>query len=142
MLSVAYSLYTAASILLVQLEASPSNDQAWQRLRFCLQALDRAKISAPVLNAPLDALASQVTRLNEHAETSHTAFDNGEAAREASTAGDDSLHELDFSSVNEAQWRDLVDLGFPEIDIDPNFFDILPDGEAQTASVGAFGAFQ
>jgi hypothetical protein len=48
-LSLAYSLYTATSILLLELQASPSNPQRYtmERLSYCFSALERVKKTNP-----------------------------------------------------------------------------------------------
>lgn len=48
-LSLAYSLYTATSILLLELQASPTNPQRYtmERLSYCLSALERVKKTNP-----------------------------------------------------------------------------------------------
>jgi len=58
-LSLAYSLYTATSILLLELQASPSNPQRYtmERLSYCLSALERVKKTNPVI-----ATASKLIR--------------------------------------------------------------------------------
>lgn len=49
MLSLAYSLYTATSILLLELQASPTNPQRYtmERLSYCFSALERVKKTNP-----------------------------------------------------------------------------------------------
>lgn len=47
-LSLAYSLYTAASIFLLQIQASSSREAiTLQRMQFCVQALHRVKDASP-----------------------------------------------------------------------------------------------
>jgi len=42
-LSVSYSVYIAASIFLLQVQANVNDTLSLQRLKFCIQALDRLK---------------------------------------------------------------------------------------------------
>lgn len=47
-LSLSYSVYTAASIFLLQIQAATSrDDEALERLKFCIIALEKVKISNP-----------------------------------------------------------------------------------------------
>jgi hypothetical protein len=46
-LSVSYSVYIAATIFLLQVQATPNNDQALRRLEFCIRSLDRVKDMTP-----------------------------------------------------------------------------------------------
>ena len=46
-LSVAYSVYIAASIFLLQVQAIPDDQQAVQRLEFCVRALEYSKRISP-----------------------------------------------------------------------------------------------
>ena len=56
-LSLAYSVYTAASIFLLQIQASSSREEyTIQSMRFCVQALDRVKASAPVIGDALQMI--------------------------------------------------------------------------------------
>lgn len=51
-LSLSYSVYIAASIFLLQVQADPDDKQALQRLGFCIQALEQAKSMAPSESCP------------------------------------------------------------------------------------------
>lgn len=56
-LSLAYSLYTAASIYLLQIQASSSREEyTLQSMRFCVQALDKVKGSNPVIGSALQLI--------------------------------------------------------------------------------------
>ncbi len=46
-LSLTYSLYIAASIFLLQLQANTQDTMALRRLEFCIRALDRVKRTNP-----------------------------------------------------------------------------------------------
>lgn len=127
---------------MVQLQANPSDDQAWKRLKFCTLALDRAKISAPVLDDPLGTLASQVAGLNKDIDGSNTPNAEIGVAGPRENGSESAHHDFDINFMDETQWRELVDLGFPEIEVDPNIFDILPNMEPISANLGALGTFQ
>lgn len=137
-LSLAYSLYTAASIFLIQLQAHSVDDQTWQRLLFCSQALERTKGSAPVLNIPLDLLANEIAQLRERIEiSSGGAFEVGKALGKAIETEAEKDH-LDLDTIDEALWRELVDLGMPEVEVDPNIFDVLSSLEPISANFLTF----
>lgn len=56
-LSLAYSVYTAASIFLLQIQASSEREEyTLQSMQFCIQALDRVKESSPVIGDALQLL--------------------------------------------------------------------------------------
>ncbi|KAK5075715.1 hypothetical protein LTR70_008357 [Exophiala xenobiotica] len=56
-LSLAYSIYTAASIFLLQIQASSyREDYTLESMRFCVQALDRVKESSPVIGEALQLI--------------------------------------------------------------------------------------
>lgn len=46
-LSLAYSLYIASSIFLLQVQAAPDDAQALGRLNYCIQALKQVKTFSP-----------------------------------------------------------------------------------------------
>lgn len=46
-LSLSYSVYIAATIFLLQVQASPDDQQALRRLEFCIQALDKCRFISP-----------------------------------------------------------------------------------------------
>lgn len=46
-LSISYSVYIAASIFLLQVQAAPDDQQALRKLGFCIQNLDRVKSINP-----------------------------------------------------------------------------------------------
>lgn len=56
-LSIAYSVYTAASIYLLQIQASSAREEiTLQSMQFCVQALDRVKGSNPVIGDALQLI--------------------------------------------------------------------------------------
>lgn len=133
-LSLAYSLYTAASIFLIQLQAHAVDDQTWQRLLFCSQALEQTKGSAPVLSTPLDLLANEIVHLREKIKTSSGgAIEIGETVSKALET-DTEKEPPTLDTIDEALWRELVDLGMPEVEVDPNIFDVLSSLEPISAN--------
>lgn len=46
-LSLAYSVYVASSIFLLQIQAAPEDEQALRRLEFCIQCLQQVKSFSP-----------------------------------------------------------------------------------------------
>ncbi|RDA88325.1 hypothetical protein CP532_5545 [Ophiocordyceps camponoti-leonardi (nom. inval.)] len=57
-LSLAYSVYTAASVFLLQVQASPGEQQATRRLSYCCQCLSQVKTISPVIKSALDLIHS------------------------------------------------------------------------------------
>ncbi|PHH92546.1 hypothetical protein CDD83_6944 [Cordyceps sp. RAO-2017] len=57
-LSLAYSVYTAASVFLLQVQASPGEQQALRKLEYCCQCLSQVKTMSPVINSALDLINS------------------------------------------------------------------------------------
>lgn len=73
-LSLAYSLYTAASIFLLQIQGSSAREAyTLESMRFCIQALDRVKDSSPVMG---DALQLLLKALNEANVDTSTMLDS------------------------------------------------------------------
>ncbi|PNY24320.1 Nitrogen assimilation transcription factor nit-4 [Tolypocladium capitatum] len=58
-LSLAYSVYIAASIFLLQVQASP-DEQAMRKLNYCIQCLDQVKNISPVINSALNLLTKEL----------------------------------------------------------------------------------
>lgn len=63
-LSLSYSIYTAASIFLLQVQANSSDDQAFKRLDFCMRSLDRVKGANPVIASALNNIVQELIKLN------------------------------------------------------------------------------
>uniref|UniRef100_A0A0L0NAC4 Nitrogen assimilation transcription factor nit-4 n=1 Tax=Tolypocladium ophioglossoides (strain CBS 100239) TaxID=1163406 RepID=A0A0L0NAC4_TOLOC len=59
-LSLAYSVYIAASIFLLQVQASPDEQQALRKLNYCIQCLDQVKNISPVINSALNLLTKEL----------------------------------------------------------------------------------
>jgi hypothetical protein len=51
-LSQSYSVYIAASVFLLQVQASPNDQQAMRRLNYCIQVLDHVKNFSPSTSDP------------------------------------------------------------------------------------------
>ncbi|KAI5467521.1 fungal-specific transcription factor domain-containing protein [Mariannaea sp. PMI_226] len=62
-LSLSYSVYIAATIFLLQVQASPDDQQALRKLGFCIQALHQAKFVNPVISNALSLITREVSRL-------------------------------------------------------------------------------
>ncbi|THV76861.1 hypothetical protein D6D28_00798 [Aureobasidium pullulans] len=64
-LSLAYSLYTATSILLLELQANPRNPQRYtmERLSYCLSALERVKKTNPVIATASELIHKELEAL-------------------------------------------------------------------------------
>lgn len=63
-LSLSYSVYIAASIFLLQVQAAPAEDeQALRRLDFCIRALERLKTINPVVGSALGLILRELANL-------------------------------------------------------------------------------
>lgn len=62
-LSLSYSVYIAATIFLLQVQASPDDQQAVRKLGFCIQALHQAKFVNPVISSALSLIMTEVSNL-------------------------------------------------------------------------------
>ncbi|EKJ69868.1 hypothetical protein FPSE_09955 [Fusarium pseudograminearum CS3096] len=62
-LSLSYSVYIAATIFLLQVQATPENQQAVRKLNFCVRALQQAKTVNPVISSALDLITREMTNL-------------------------------------------------------------------------------
>ncbi|KAF4124972.1 Fungal trans [Geosmithia morbida] len=62
-LSLSYSLYIAATIYLLQVQAFPNDQQALMRLDYCLRALGEIKVYTPVIAGALNLIHRELARL-------------------------------------------------------------------------------
>ncbi|KAH8653211.1 fungal-specific transcription factor domain-containing protein [Tricladium varicosporioides] len=64
-LAVSYSIYTAASIFLLQVQADASHDQQsiW-RLEFCIRSLERIRVSNPVIASALSLIIGKLSNID------------------------------------------------------------------------------
>ncbi|KAH8128027.1 hypothetical protein FP744_10001046 [Trichoderma asperellum] len=62
-LSLAYSLYIASSIFLLQVQAAPDDAQALGRLNYCIQALKQVKTFSPVIGSAIDLLNKELSAI-------------------------------------------------------------------------------
>ncbi|OAQ61325.1 C6 transcription factor [Purpureocillium lilacinum] len=62
-LSLAYSVYIAASIFLLQVQATPDAQQAMAKLSYCIQCLDQVKNFSPVINSALNLLTRELAAI-------------------------------------------------------------------------------
>ncbi|KAH6608909.1 hypothetical protein Trco_002255 [Trichoderma cornu-damae] len=62
-LSLAYSLYIASSIFLLQVQASPDDGQALGRLNYCIRALKQVKTFSPVIGSAIDLLNKELSAM-------------------------------------------------------------------------------
>ncbi|KAM0515433.1 hypothetical protein ACHAPE_005958 [Trichoderma viride] len=62
-LSLAYSLYIASSIFLLQVQAAPDDAQALRRLSYCIQALKQVKTFSPVIGSTIDLLNKELSAI-------------------------------------------------------------------------------
>ena len=139
-LALAYSLYTAASIFLLQIQASTTPDErALKRMMFCTSALENVKSSTPVLNDALNLLSRElliagvdlksftIRTPDPFANEDHNPTDNDWSSKSAG---------LDMISPG------LADFDFSDIDIDPSMFEAFSDLEPISINVGALHTYQ
>ncbi|KAF4447419.1 hypothetical protein F53441_9030 [Fusarium austroafricanum] len=62
-LSLSYSVYIAATIFLLQVQATPEDQQACRKLHFCVRALQQAKNVNPVISSALDLITREMANL-------------------------------------------------------------------------------
>lgn len=62
-LSLSYSVYTAASIFLLQIQANIRDEQAHKRLEFCMRSLDRVQKTNPIITSALNNLVQELIKL-------------------------------------------------------------------------------
>lgn len=131
-LSLAYSVYTAASIYLLQIQASPTREEhTLESMRFCVQALDRVKASSPVIGGALQLILKALH----------------EAGIEASQLFEESRqHEVLFSPTSTRPPTSTSSMPQPPAAFDPEGIDFTPEMfatfsslEPITAAVGGGG---
>ncbi|KAI7526054.1 hypothetical protein KC331_g17182 [Hortaea werneckii] len=140
-LSQAYTIYTAASIFLLQVQATKDlHSSAMDHLKFCIDALERIKHTSPVIRAPLALIYKQLETLDptfaslQRKTVAHMPVPN---AFHETQAGDDYPYVSYASS-----WLDSHDLHFGDMDLsnaqlDPEIFSSLPNLEPVSANVNA-----
>ncbi|KAI8691646.1 hypothetical protein NCS56_00157700 [Fusarium sp. Ph1] len=62
-LSLSYSVYIAATIFLLQVQATPEDQQAVRKLNFCIHALHQIKFVNPVISSALALITREVATL-------------------------------------------------------------------------------
>ncbi|KAJ4329166.1 hypothetical protein N0V84_000291 [Fusarium piperis] len=62
-LSLSYSVYIAATIFLLQVQATPEDQQAIRKLNFCIHALHQIKFVNPVISSALALITREVATL-------------------------------------------------------------------------------
>jgi len=138
-LSLAYSVYTAASIFLLQVQAANGlNDQAVRRLMFCITALDRVKESTPILNDALGLLNRELRAAGVSPETfaplSSTTYLACSLLTTTRQSHQDVSHVM---PLDQPSTQDLEDFDFSDIEIEPSIFDAFSLLEPISVNVGA-----
>lgn len=137
-LSLAYSVYTAASIFLLQLQASTSSnreDYTIQSMRFCVQALDRVKSSAPVIGDALQMMLKALADTGIEPETlleQQLGQDQGQLVAAAAPYSPAST-KSSLTSNNLPQAPAAYDL--EELNFTPEMFATFSNLEPMTAAV-------
>ncbi|KAJ4862334.1 fungal specific transcription factor domain-containing protein [Trichoderma breve] len=60
-LSLAYSVYIASSIFLLQVQAAPDDGQALERLNYCIEALKQVRTFSPVIGSAINLLNKELS---------------------------------------------------------------------------------
>ncbi|KAH6664986.1 fungal-specific transcription factor [Halenospora varia] len=135
-LAVSYSIYTAASIFLLQVQADPSHDQQsiW-RLEFCIRGLERIKVSNPVIASALSLIIGKLSNIDPAiltdylrqqlhvAESDHIPATRSGIPRPTITS-DASYPEVDnFSQSDPFQIPSIDDFNLDQFQISPEMFE-------------------
>lgn len=144
-LSLVYSVYTAASIFLLQVQAATNPDeQALRRLTFCIAALERVKSSTPVLNDALSLLSRELAAVGVNTD-SFILPDFNTTASVSIREIPDHAHVEDARQIlvgGESISPGLGGFDFSDIEIDPSIFDAFSGLEPISVNVGALDQIQ
>lgn len=143
-LALAYSLYTAASIFLLQIQAATIPDeQTLKRIIFCTSALESVKKSTPVLNDALNLLSKELAAvgidLKSVTNPGHKRAPDL-SANDAHSVVDQ--HSSSMSADGQTISPGVEDFDFSDIHIDPSIFDAFSELEPISVNVGALETYQ
>ncbi|KAH9217762.1 fungal-specific transcription factor domain-containing protein [Leptodontidium sp. 2 PMI_412] len=161
-LSLSYSVYTAASIFLLQVQAAASGGQdeiTMRRLGFCVAVLERVKGINAVIGSSLNLITQALSKLNIHfptnsfSEPSHQPSNRGDQRHTIQEARflpltadpmpsipDNSNFDLDGSAFQPPPVP-LQGFDFENFDISPEMLDAFSGLEPIDATVGALYDF-
>ncbi|RFU29537.1 hypothetical protein B7463_g6803, partial [Scytalidium lignicola] len=147
-LSLAYSVYTAASIFLLQVQAATTrDDQAFRRLEFCMRGLDRVKEANPIIADALSLITQELSKIDSSLAsiTAGQSIFLHESQQEEHT--DDEEHAIiqhsqvfdhpDETSLLQEHEPTREDFSFDDIQITPQMFEAFSSLEPISATVGA-----
>jgi hypothetical protein len=142
-LALAYSVYTAASIFLLQVQAADGlNEQATGRAMFCIEALQRIKASTPVLKEAINLLTQKliatgagapleaITSYASHADSTQFVEEQQDATRTTSHV----------APASEIRVPGLPDFDLCDLHIEPDVFDAFARLEPIGVNVGSLEA--
>ena len=130
-LSMAYSLYTAASIYLLQVQASRSCEgYTLQSMRFCVQALNRVKGANPVIGGAVQLIVKALTDAGIDTEQVLEQRPSSSQRRTSYGPGDPRLSGISGQAPQAPAAFDLE-----EIDFTPEMFATFSSLEPITAAV-------
>jgi hypothetical protein len=140
-LSLSYSVYTAASIFLLQIQAPGGFDaQVSRKLNYCVTALEHAKESAPVLNQALELLLRELSKLEPKPISSATKATEEDIPR---TGPADYIQEQrifvnnpDFQATQSNTSHGLPEFDFSDVQVDPSIFEAFSALEPISVQVG------
>lgn len=138
-LALAYSVYTAASIFLLQVQAANGvNDHAVRRLMFCIAALECVKESSPVLVHALGLLTRELRATGVSLETIRPLVIDHIPS--IFTPDSQNVQDEDAPGVipsSQQNSQGLEDFDFSDIEIEPSIFDAFSLLEPISVNVGA-----
>lgn len=150
-LSLLYSVYTAASIFLLQIQASDEfNTQVARRLHYCVAALERAKEQAPILKQALELLLKELSKLELKTFPNTGRGTKATVQEEASSSSyrpnqveyppeqDDFPNGPSFqTSPSGTSHHGLPEFDFSDVQVDPSIFEAFSALEPISVQVGA-----
>ncbi|KAH8895687.1 fungal-specific transcription factor domain-containing protein [Thozetella sp. PMI_491] len=146
-LSLSYSLYIAASIFLLQLQANTENSTALRRLEFCIRALDRVKSINPVIGRSLGLITRALATLGintpvlqpqPHPTTSAGSAFSVPVTHDYMFPQQPEQPRFVHQSYDQLQFSGMDTMNLPEgVEITPELFEAVASLEPLSVRVGA-----
>ena len=142
-LSLLYSVYTAASIFLLQNQASVGFDaQVSRKLNYCVSALERGRETAPVLHQALELLLREMSKLEPKPSSSTTKATEVGVPRPDHTDYTQAqrmfLANPEFQPTSPSTSNGLPEFDFSDVQVDPSVFEAFSALEPISVQVGGF----
>ncbi|KAH6645084.1 fungal-specific transcription factor domain-containing protein [Truncatella angustata] len=152
-LSQLYSVYIAATIFLLQIQATPHDSQALGRLEFCLNALDKAKDTNNVISSALSVISEELHASGIELQSFRSHDTSSQPNRpaydvltsEGTTAQSDLADTIGTSTdiepelMSENAWN--IDFDPAHMVLDPGLLEALSTIEPLSVSVAAISDF-